>query len=100
MNQEIRKILQENIGNGVSIEFAGLPDDTYRSGVIKEVTETLVKLQWKDKSEKGEEEITVSYTDISTIRSITFNTPSIFQKDDFIIKDLVNEIKENNKKIE
>ena len=41
MNREIRDILKPNIGKAASVYFHGTDDDTFRSGVIKEVTDSI-----------------------------------------------------------
>lgn len=98
MNSEIRELLNANVGKAVSIYFHGTDDDTFRSGVIKAVTESIVTLRWKDRSDAGEEEVTVTHSDIGQIRTIMLNEPSIFDENDYVIKSLSEEIEKTYEK--
>ena len=92
MNREIRDILKANIGKAASIYFHGTDDDTFRSGVIKEVTDSIVTLRWRDRSTEGAEEVTITHSNIAQIRTVMLNEPGIFDEHDYVIKDLAAEV--------
>jgi hypothetical protein len=96
MNREIQQLLAANIGRSASIYFYGTDDDTFRSGVIKAVTDSLVTLRWKDRSETGREEITTTYSDIAQIRTVMLNEPSVFDENDYLIRELSGEIEKTH----
>ena len=96
MNREIQQLLAANIGKSASIYFYGTDDDTVRSGIIKAVTDSLVTLRWKDRSETGQEETTTTYSDIAQIRTVMLNEPSVFDENDYVIKELSAEIEKTH----
>ena len=96
MNGKIRDILKANIGKAASIYFHGIDDDTFRSGVIKEVTDSIVTLRWRDRSTAGVEEVTTTHSDIAQIRTVMLNEPSVFDEGDYVIKDLSAEIEKTH----
>src|SRR5947207_15990021 len=73
MNRELRDILKANIGRTVRIYFHGVGDDTYGSGVIKEVTNSILTFELRIGEGSGVEYDTITYHDIGQIRTVTFN---------------------------
>src|SRR5437660_12128946 len=73
MNSELRDILKANIGRIVRIYFHGIGDDTYGSGVIKEVTNSILTFEFRIREGSGEEYDTTTYYDIGQIRTVTFH---------------------------
>src|SRR5437773_9738915 len=71
MNGELRDILKANIGRIVRIYFHGIGDDTYGSGVIKEVTNSILTFELRIREGSGVEYDTVTYHDIGQIRTVT-----------------------------
>jgi len=85
MNKEIHRLLTENIGNGVHIAFKGVDEDGSVDGVIRDVADSLAKLEWKDKSDSGEVDTVVTFVDINDIRYVLFDEPSAFDENGFWI---------------
>ena len=73
MNRELRDILKANIGRNVRIYFHGVGDDTYGSGVIKEVTNSILTFELRIREGSGEEYDTTTYYDIGQIRTVTLH---------------------------
>src|SRR5207245_7876659 len=73
MNRELRDILKANIGRTVRIYFHGVGDDTYGSGVIKEVTNSILTFELRIREGSGVEYDTITYHDIGQIRTVTFH---------------------------
>src|SRR5438552_15681754 len=73
MNGELRDILKANIGRIVRIYFHGIGDDTYGSGVIKEVTNSILTFELRIREGSGVEYDTITYHDIGPIRTVTFH---------------------------
>src|SRR5438093_926309 len=73
MNGELRDILKANIGRIVRIYFHGIGDDTYGSGVIKEVTNSILTFELRIREDSGVEYDTITYHDIGQIRTVTFH---------------------------
>ena len=73
MNRELRNILKANVGRNVRIYFHGLGDDTYASGVIKEVTNSILTFELRIREGTGVEYDTITYHDIGQIRTVTFH---------------------------
>jgi len=73
MNRELRNILKANIGRTVRIYFHGVGDDTYGSGVIKEVTNSILTFELRIREGTGVEYDTITYHDIGQIRTVAFH---------------------------
>ena len=73
MNRELRNILKANIDRTVRIYFHGVGDDTYGSGVIKEVTNSILTFELRIREGSGLEYDTIIYHDIGQIRTVTFH---------------------------
>jgi len=73
MNRELRDILKANVGRTVRIYFNGVGDDTYGSGVIKEVTNSILTFELRIREGSGVEYDTITYHDIGQIRTVTFH---------------------------
>jgi len=73
MNRELRNILKASIGRTVRIYFHGVGDDTYGSGVIKEVTNSILKFELRIREGTGVEYDTITYHDIGQIRTVAFH---------------------------
>ena len=73
MNRELRNILKANIGRTVRIYFHGVGDDTYGSGVIKKVTNSILTFELRFREGSGPEYDTITYHDIGQIRTVTFH---------------------------
>ena len=74
MNRELRNILKANVGKNVRIYFHGVGDDTYGSGVIKKVTNSILtfEVRAREGTESGEHDI-ITYHDIGQIRTAIFH---------------------------
>ena len=79
MNRELRDILKANIGRTVRIYFNGVGDDTYGSGVIKEVTNSILTFELRVREGSGEEYDTITYYDIGQIRTVTLHQHRAFR---------------------
>ena len=73
MNRELRNILKASIGRTVRIYFHGVGDDTYGSGVIKEITNSILKFELRIREGTGVEYDTITYHDIGQIRTVAFH---------------------------
>jgi hypothetical protein len=73
MNRELRNILKANIGRTVRIYYHGVGDDTYGSGVIKEVTNSILTFELRFREGSGLEYDTITYHDIGQIRTVIFH---------------------------
>jgi hypothetical protein len=73
MNRELRNILKANVGKNVRIYFHGVGDDSYGSGVIKEVTNSILTFELRVREGTGLEYDVTTYHDIGEIRSVTFH---------------------------
>ena len=73
MNSELRNILKANVGRTVRIYFHGVGDGTYGSGVIKEVTNSILTFELRVREGTGLEYDTITYHDIGQIRTVTFH---------------------------
>ena len=79
MNRELRDILKANIGRTVRIYFNGVGDDTYGSGVIKEVTNSILTFELRVREGSGGEYDTITYYDIGQIRTVTLHQHRSFR---------------------
>lgn len=93
MNKEIREIIRRKVGQGVIVSFYDIDESQggYESGIIDEVTNTILKIRYKTTvgAKKG---ITggplcsnTTYIDIASIKSISFSDPDMFDENGLCI---------------
>ena len=94
MNKGLLQVLKDNIGKGVIVDFNNVCDSReggYDMGIIEEITEDVLKLKYcRTRNGKksffhrpnSPETQMTSYIDVSSIRSIRFSDPDLFDENE------------------
>jgi hypothetical protein len=94
MNKGLLQVLKDNIGKGVIVDFNNVCDSQeggYDMGLIEEVSDEILKLKYRltrngrksffHRPSSSQTQM-ISYIDVSSIRSIRFSDPDLFDENE------------------